>query len=76
MSTTKSTSNRRNRTHIIKRGSGWAVKQEGKQRASRVYKTKEEAIKSAQEHRKHGSDIVVHRKDGSVEKWKKSSSNQ
>lgn len=60
------------RTHVVKRDSGWAVKKEGTQRASRVFKTKEEAVKGAQKYKKSGSDVVIHKKDGSIQKWEKS----
>mgnify|MGYP005844457793 CR=1 FL=1 len=60
------------RTHVLKRESGWAVKKEGAQRATKVYSTKEEAVKSAEKSRKSGSDVVVHKKDGSIQQWKKS----
>lgn len=58
------------RTHIIKRDSGWAVKKEGAQKATRVFKTKEEAVKSAKQ--QTSGDIVIHEKDGSVQKWERS----
>ncbi len=60
------------RIHIVKRDYGWAVKKEGKKRASKVYKTKEEAVKGAQKHKKNGNDVVVHTKDGSIQRWEKS----
>ena len=60
------------RTHVVKRDSGWAVKKEGAQRATKVYTTKEQAVKGAEKSRKSGSDVVVHKKDGSIQKWKKS----
>lgn len=60
------------RAHVVKRESGWAVKKEGAQRADRVYKTKEEAVKGAQKFKKSGSDVVIHKKDGSIQKWEKS----
>lgn len=60
------------RTHVVKRDSGWAVKKEGSQRATKVYKTKEQAVKGAEKTRKSGNDVVVHKKDGSIQKWKKS----
>ena len=36
------------KAHIIKRESGWALKKQGSQRASGVYRTKSEAIEKAQ----------------------------
>ncbi len=60
------------RTHVVKRDSGWAVKKEGAKRASKVYTTKEEAVKGAQIDKKSGRDLVIHKKDGSIQKWEKS----
>ena len=60
------------RTHVVKRESGWAVKKEGAQRATKVYTTKEQAVKGAEKSRKAGSDVVIHKKDGSIQEWKKS----
>ncbi len=60
------------RTHVVKRDSGWAVKKEGTKRASKVHKTKDEAIKDARRQKKSGSDVVIHKKDGSIQKWEKS----
>lgn len=63
--------NHTNRTHILKRHAGWAVKKEGAQKAVKVFSTKEEAIEAAEKFRKSGSDIVIHKKDGSIERWVK-----
>lgn len=63
------------RTHVVKRDSGWAVKKEGAQRASKVYTTKEQAVKGAEKSRKSGCDVVIHKKDGSIQTWKKSKGN-
>lgn len=60
------------RTHIVKRDTGWAVKKEGSQRASRIYVTKEKAVKSAVRSSSRGSDVVIHKEDGSIQKWVKS----
>ena len=60
------------RTHIIKRGTGWAVKTEGNSRATKVYQSKEAALSGAQPFRKSGHDVVVHKADGSIQKWQKS----
>ena len=60
------------RTHVVKRDSGWAVKKEGAKRATKVYTTKEQAVKGAEKSRKSGRDVVVHKKDGSIQTWKKS----
>ena len=59
------------RIHVISRNGGWAVKSEGATRASRVYKTKDAAVKGATKSSK-GRDIVIHKRDGSIDEWKKS----
>lgn len=61
------------RAHIVKRESGWAVKKEGAKKASKLYKTQADAIQGAQVLKKTGSDVVVHKRDGSILKWEKSS---
>jgi len=60
------------RTHVVKRDSGWAVKKEGTKRATKVYTTKEQAVKGTEKARKLGSDVVIHKRDGSIQKWVKS----
>jgi hypothetical protein len=48
---------------------GWAVKKSGALRAARVFGTKDEALAWGKNiSKKHNSVIVVHRKDGSVQK--------
>ncbi|MCD6105173.1 MAG: DUF2188 domain-containing protein [Thermosipho sp. (in: Bacteria)] len=59
------------RYHVTKRGDGWAVKREGSKKASKVHKTKEGAKKDAQKYREKGNDVVIHKKDGTIEKWQK-----
>lgn len=58
-----------NRFHIIKREDGWAIKKQDSHRAYKVYATKKEAIQSARKLRNKGNDIIIHKEDGSVEKW-------
>ena len=60
------------RAHIVKRESGWAVKKEGNEKASKVYKTKDEAIQDAEKLRDKGTDVIIHKGDGSIQDWKKS----
>ena len=47
-----------------------AVAAGGKARASKIYRTKDAAVRGARESSK-GHDVIVHRKDGSIEKWQK-----
>ncbi len=63
--------NSNERTHIIKRRTGWAIKKEGSLRATKIYDTKEIAIKNAQSERQAGRDVVIHKEDGSIQKWEK-----
>ena len=58
----------KSRSHIIKRKEGWAVKKQGNQNATRVFPTQDEAIRSAR-NMKASSEIVIHRKDGSIRDW-------
>jgi len=60
------------RVHIISRKQDWAVKKEGTSRASKIYSNKYTAIKSAEKLRSTGHDVVVHKKDGTIQEWKKS----
>jgi hypothetical protein len=60
------------RVHVIKRDSGWAVKKQGAERASKIYGTKEAAVKGTEKLKQAGHDIVVHKKDGSIAEWHKS----
>lgn len=59
------------RYHVTKRGDGWAVKREGSKKASKVHPTKESAKQDAQRFREKGNDVVIHKKDGTIEKWQK-----
>jgi Uncharacterized protein conserved in bacteria (DUF2188) len=61
----------KSRVHIIKRGTGWAVRKEGAQKASRIFDTKSDAQNNTQSYRKNGHDIIVHKTDGTIEKWLK-----
>ncbi|MDD5312630.1 MAG: DUF2188 domain-containing protein [Dehalococcoidia bacterium] len=59
------------RAHIIARDRGWAIKKEGSTRASSLHQDKNDAISSAKRLKRQGHDIVVHKKDGSIQKWEK-----
>lgn len=56
--------------HVIKRGNRWAVRKYGASRALKLYDEKVDAILAASKYWERGYDLVVHRKDGSVEYWK------
>jgi hypothetical protein len=64
----KKSPNSNKRIHVISRNGGWAVKKEGNAKASKIYSTKDAAVKGARKTSK-GHDVVVHKKDGSIEKW-------
>jgi hypothetical protein len=72
MVTKKKLETQNKRVHVIKRDEGWAVKKQGTSRASRIYKSKEDAVEGAQKFKKSGHDLVIHKKDGSIQKWEKS----
>ena len=64
------------RIHIISQKSKWAVRVEGSQKAYRVCSSKEGAVKTAKHLVKNGfsKEIVIHKKDGSIERQVKSPS--
>ena len=55
--------------HVIKSRNNWAVRKDGASRAFKVVPLREDAIKIAKNLNKKGVELVIHRKDGSVEKW-------
>lgn len=61
----------KSRVHIIKRETGWAVKREGAQKASKVFGTRDDAKNSAKSYREKGHDVIVHKEDGTIAKWLK-----
>ena len=67
----KSAGSGNKKIHVISRQGGWAVKKEGNTKASKVYSTKDAAVRGARESSK-GQDIVVHKKDGSIQRWQRS----
>ena len=61
------------RMHVFSRGKKWAVMREGTSRASKLHLNKEAAIRDAEKKAAlSGYDVVVHKRDGSVQSWKKS----
>jgi hypothetical protein len=59
------------RVHIISRGDGWAIKKEGNTKATKIYQNKDSAIKGAQNFIEQGHDVIVHKRDGSIQAWEK-----
>jgi hypothetical protein len=58
--------------HVIKRQDRWAVRKHGASRVSKIYQSKEEAVKGAQKLKRKGYDLVIHKKDGSIQRWEES----
>ena len=69
MSKNSSKSRSSSRVHIISRDDGWAIIKEGNTRATKVYENKDTAIKNARKLIEQGHDVIVHKKDGSIQKW-------
>ena len=57
------------RVHVIKRKDRWAVRKHGASRASKIYHSKEEAVRGAQKLKGKGYDLVIHKIDGSIQRW-------
>ncbi len=55
--------------HVTTRGTQWAVHKHGATKASGLYDTKEEAKQAAKRFQATNKHIIVHRRDGSVERW-------
>ncbi len=55
--------------HVIPRDSGWSVKRQASSRAASIHSTQEEAIEAARAlaARNSPSEVIIHRKDGSIE---------
>ena len=56
--------------HVVKNPSGgWSVKKRGASRASAIFRTQKDAIKSAKTiTHNQGTRLVVHSKDGRIQK--------
>ena len=72
MSKISSKRKRSKRVHVISRKDGWAIKKEDKTRASKIYNNKDSAISSARKLKEKGHDVIIHKKDGSIQNWEKS----
>ena len=54
-------------THVIPTDNGWASKDTGNEKVSRVFSTKQEAIDWARNHSKiEGNELFIHNKDGKI----------
>ena len=54
--------------HVISRSGQWAVTRQGASRASRIVESREEAVVAAKRMALGKTEIVVHRRDGTVSK--------
>ena len=71
MSKSSSKGGSSSRVHIISRDDGWAIKKEGNTKATKIFENKDSAIKGAKKLIEQGHDVIVHKKDGSIQKWEK-----
>jgi uncharacterized protein YdaT len=71
MTEKSATSKSTERIHVISRKDGWAIKKEGNPKASEIYSTKDAAVKDAKKFASKGHDVVVHRRDGTIQEWVK-----
>ena len=56
-----------NNQHVVPHDEGWAVKGEGNERYTAVYKYQDDAIDRAKRIAKnYGSDVIIHRTDGTI----------
>jgi hypothetical protein len=56
-----------NNQHVVPHPEGWAVKGEGNERYTAVYKYQDDAIERAKDIAiNYGSDVIIHREDGSI----------
>ncbi|HLV01310.1 MAG TPA: DUF2188 domain-containing protein [Acidobacteriota bacterium] len=55
--------------HVMRSDAGWAVKREGAGRATRIFKTREEATEAAQKwvHESLPGELIIHHPDGTVQ---------
>lgn len=54
-------------THVVPTEDGWASKDTGNARASKIFQTKKAAIDWARNHsRREGNELFIHNKDGII----------
>jgi hypothetical protein len=57
-------------THVVPaaRGGGWTVRRGGSDQGSKRFERKSDAVEWARERsRTHGADLVIHKKDGTIQ---------
>jgi hypothetical protein len=53
--------------HVVRRESGWAVRRSGSERATKVFRTQDEAISAGREiARRQETELYVHGEDGRI----------
>ncbi len=53
--------------HVVPHAEGWAIKGEGNERYTAIYKYQDDAIERAKDiAQNYGSDVIIHRKDGTI----------
>jgi len=69
----KAASNLGGKAHVISRKEQWVILIEGALRVSGIYKTKIDAVNGAMQMLKAKKvvAVIIHKKDGSIEKWVK-----
>ncbi len=56
-----------NNQHVVPHPDGWAVRGEGNERYTAIYKYQDEAFERAREIAiNYGSDVIIHREDGTI----------
>ncbi|MGI9174748.1 MAG: DUF2188 domain-containing protein [Rhodothermales bacterium] len=59
----------KNTQHVVRSPDGWSVKKGGAKRASKTFKTQQEAISYGKKISKNqGAELYIHRKDGMIRK--------
>ena len=59
---------KKNSIHIVPSEKGWDVKRQGASRASRVTRTKDEAVKVGRDMaQKESGQLIIHKKDGKIQ---------
>lgn len=54
-------------THVVPTDDGWASKDTGNEKASRIFSTKQDAVDWARNHsRREGNELFIHNKDGKI----------
>ncbi|MBL4694665.1 DUF2188 domain-containing protein [Candidatus Gracilibacteria bacterium] len=61
----------KDRVHVVKRSNGWAVRRQGASKASGVFRNQRDARNAAENYRNKGSDVIIHKSDGSIHRWRK-----